>query len=120
MSADNPANFAEFWPHYLAQHRLRQNRALHYLGSIAAALCLLYALFAASALALGLALLAGYGPAWAGHFLIEKNRPATFRHPVWSLLADYKMCFLALQGRLAGELSRQLGRASVQGEERGR
>ncbi|MBI2382214.1 MAG: DUF962 domain-containing protein [Gammaproteobacteria bacterium] len=111
------ASFEAFWPYYLAQHRLRKNRALHYVGTISASLALLYALLSAQWLALLLVPLAGYGPAWAGHFLIEKNRPATFRYPLWSLVADYKMCFLALQGRMVAELSRQLGRgASVQGE----
>ncbi len=56
-----------------------------------------------------LAPVVGYGPAWIGHFVFEKNRPATFDHPLWSLRGDFKMYFLALRGRMAEEVERICG-----------
>ncbi len=101
-----PARYAEFWPLYLALHRSPGSRLLHYIGS------LLGVGIVAVALAVGpfwlalLAPVAGYGFAWLGHVAIEGNRPATFGHPVWSLLSDFRMLGLCLAGRLADEYRR--------------
>lgn len=105
-------SFAEFWPYYLGEHRDPRSRALHYLGTTLATGLLLTALISTSAWWILPALVAGYGPAWIGHFFIEHNRPATFRYPLWSLAADYRMAFLALTGELAHDLERLFPRSS--------
>jgi hypothetical protein len=51
----------------------------------------------------------GYGPAWVGHFVFEKNKPATFGHPLWSLRGDLKMFSLAVRGKMRAELERVCG-----------
>ncbi len=55
-----------------------------------------------------LGLIPGYGAAWIGHFFIEKNRPATFQHPLWSFMGDYKMIGMMLSGRMKTEVERVL------------
>lgn len=106
MSAERITSFAEFWPYYLGEHRMRASRALHYLGTGLASVLLLAFVATGEGWLIPVLLLAGYGPAWAGHFFIEKNRPATFRYPLWSLAADYKMAWLALTGQLEAERHR--------------
>ena len=54
----------------------------------------------------GAAPLAGYGFAWVGHFFFEKNRPATFTYPLWSLRGDFRMFWLTLVGRMGTEIER--------------
>ena len=99
-------SFEEFWPYYLREHSQPNTRRLHLVGT---SLSLLIALAAAVSLRPALilaALLVGYALAWIGHFFVEHNRPATFKHPLWSFRADFRMLRLALLGRLAPELSK--------------
>lgn len=101
-------SFDEFYPFYLGEHRNRRCRILHYIGS---ALVLLMAGIAVASgnylLLLSLPVI-GYGFAWAGHFGFEKNRPATFQYPIYSLLGDWVMLKDAVTGELDSKL-KQLG-----------
>ena len=97
-------SFGEFWPFYLREHSKPRTRALHYAGT---ALVVLIALAAAATANWWLLIampLAGYGFAWTSHAAVERNRPATFTYPAWSLRADFRMWWLWLTGRLAPEL----------------
>lgn len=98
--------FSEFWPFYLSEHSKPQTRALHYIGTSLVVLIAAYAILAAHWLLFLSLPFAGYFFAWIAHFGVEKNRPATFTYPLWSLMADFKMWWLWLTGRLGRELQR--------------
>jgi hypothetical protein len=98
--------FAEFWPYYLREHRQPGTRLLQLVGTTLALLLLVGAALSGRAVLLLAALVVGYAFAWVGHFAVEHNRPATFRYPLWSFAADWKMWALALSGRLQPELRR--------------
>ena len=98
--------FAEFWPFYLREHRSRLTRALHFTGTSASVLIGLAAIATGRPRFLLAAVVCGYAFAWVGHFFVEHNRPATFKHPLWSFAADFKMLGLAATGRLSPELAR--------------
>ena len=98
--------FADFWIYYLNEHAKPMTRALHFAGTGAGLLLFLLGLMSGNSWLLLAALVCGYGPAWVGHFFIEKNRPATFRHPLWSLIADFRMFLFFITGRLGAELRR--------------
>ncbi|PNH03579.1 hypothetical protein TSOC_010354 [Tetrabaena socialis] len=97
--------FAAFYPFYASQHRRLGTRLLHVLGTSAVLLDVGLALALRRPRLLLLAPLLGYGPAWLSHLLCERNRPATFRYPLWSLAADFKMFLGIITGkeRLAPE-----------------
>jgi hypothetical protein len=98
--------FADFWPFYLREHSKPLTRSLHFAGTSTALAVVAAAAITGRGWLLVAALLAGYGSAWVGHFFIEKNRPATFQHPLWSFAADFKMLGCAITGRLGAELQR--------------
>ena len=103
MSAETTArftSFAEFYPYYLQEHSNDVCRRLHYVGSLLVLSILGYALFTQQWLWLLALPFAGYGFAWVGHFVFEKNRPATFKYPLWSLMGDWVMLKDAFTGRI--------------------
>jgi hypothetical protein len=102
--AERFATYAEFWPFYLGEHSRPATRALHYAGTGLGVACLITTLASQIWWLLAVAFVAGYGPAWTAHAFIEHNRPATFLHPIWSLVSDFRMVALWLSGRLSAEL----------------
>jgi hypothetical protein len=106
MSGDDFETFEEFWPFYVREHSQRLNRMLHFVGTGGALGTLaMAALRRKSSLAL-LAPVIGYGAAWVGHFLVERNTPATFKHPLWSLRADLVMFSKMVAGTMDAEVER--------------
>jgi hypothetical protein len=99
-------SYREFWPYYLGEHRRPATRAIHFAGTAAATALLVSGAIAQNSWLLLGAVLAGYGPAWFAHFAVEKNRPATFRYPLWSLISDFRMAGTWLAGGLHRELKR--------------
>ena len=97
--------FEEFWPHYLGEHLHPRNRALHFTGTTLVYVIAILGLLATPRWFL-LAPVVGYGFAWVGHFLVERNRPATFTYPLWSLRGDFRMHAQMLTGRLGADLER--------------
>jgi hypothetical protein len=106
MSEDRFKSFEEFWPFYVREHSKKSTRVLHFIGTTAAVVTAGYALLARKPALIPVALVSGYGPAWFSHFFIEKNRPATFKYPLWSLLADFKMWGKIAGGTMDAEVER--------------
>ena len=84
-------SFAEFYPFYLGEHANRTCRRLHFLGSTLALLCFVMLVATGRPQYFVYALLCGYGFAWLGHFAFEKNRPASFKRPLYSFMGDWVM-----------------------------
>lgn len=99
MAAVRYATFREFYPYYLSEHSDVRCRRMHYLGSTLALACFALALATRNAWWVLGAFVAGYACAWIGHFVFEKNRPATFTHPFYSFAADWVMYADMLRGR---------------------
>ena len=103
---DRHDSFAAFWPAYLREHSRARTRLLHYVGTSLVIGVALMAIALGSGYLLLAMPLAGYGFAWLGHAMVERNRPATFTHPLWSLVADFRRWALWLTGGLEAELRR--------------
>lgn len=99
-ASDRYASFRAFYPYYLSEHRHATCRRLHYAGSFVALGFVATAIAAGNAWWLVGALLSGYAFAWIGHFVFEKNRPATFKYPLYSFAGDWVMLFDMLRGKI--------------------
>lgn len=93
-------SFRDFYPYYLSEHRNPVCRRLHFAGSLLVIVLIVLAVVLKKPALLIAVPIAGYGFAWIGHFVFEKNRPATFRHPLYSLLGDWAMFRDILTGRI--------------------
>ena len=94
------SSFREFYPFYLQEHSNRTSRRLHFIGSCGVLVLVVLAVRELNPWWLLGALVCGYGFAWVGHFFFEKNRPATFRHPVYSFMGDWVMFKDILSGKI--------------------
>lgn len=104
MTNERMQSYQAFWLFYLREHSKKTTRALHYTGT-ALLLPVILAAATLNAAVLLLLPLIGYGFAWLAHFFVEKNRPATFTYPWWSLISDFRMFWLMLRGKLDAELA---------------
>jgi hypothetical protein len=109
MTDNKITSFSEFYPTYLREHSNPICRALHYIGSVLVLTVLYIALTTNNYPLLWALPVIGYGFAWVGHFFVEKNRPATFTYPFYSLLGDWVM----LKDFLTGQITKKLKNAGV-------
>lgn len=94
-------SFAEFYPFYLSEHSNRTCRRLHFVGSTLALACLVMLVVTGQPGWLLAGLVAGYGFAWVGHFGFEKNKPASFKRPLYSFMGDWAMYRDILRGKVS-------------------
>jgi len=93
-------SFSEFYPYYLSEHGDPVNRRLHFFGSLLTIIVVLFVIITQTWIALILVPILGYGFAWIGHYFVEKNKPATFTYPLYSLMGDWVMFKDILTGKI--------------------
>jgi hypothetical protein len=89
--SDRYESLSDFYPYYLGEHRNGVCRSLHVLGCLSVLTFLFAGLLTEHRQLLWFVPVVGYGPAWVGHYFFEKNRPATFQYPLYSLVSDWIM-----------------------------
>jgi hypothetical protein len=99
-------SFAEFWPFYVQEHSRPATRWVHFLGSTLAIALLIASVATRQWWLLVAVPIVGYGFAWTSHIGLEHNRPATFKYPLWSFVADWKMWLLMATGQMGKEFAR--------------
>ncbi len=99
MSTERYKSFSEFYPNYLEEHKRMGTRITHFIGTSIFFVFFAYAFFSSNGYFILLGVISAYLMAWIGHFFIERNKPATFKYPLWSLLGDFKLYFQLLTGK---------------------
>ena len=98
-------SFRSFYPYYLTEHADPANRRLHFIGTMLLICCLITGVITGAWQWFVAIPLVGYGFAWVGHFFIEKNRPATFTYPLYSLGSDFVMFWHTVTGKIHKKLA---------------
>jgi hypothetical protein len=101
-------SYEQFWPFYLSEHGNPLNRKLHFIGTSLVVGIGATALVTGQWWMVAAMPVAGYGFAWVGHFIVEKNRPATLTYPLWSLRGDFEMWWKTITGELDAELEKHV------------
>jgi hypothetical protein len=98
--------YPEFWDFYIREHSKPATRLLHFIGTSLGLVLLVYFLATGRWYFFPAFFAVGYAFAWFAHFVIEKNRPATFKYPLWSFVSDLRMMWFMLTGRMSAEIAR--------------
>ena len=107
MSTERFQSFEEFYPFYITEHQNKTSRTLHFIGTFIVLILVGYFIFSQKEAKFWIAVpLVGYGFAWVGHAFFEKNKPATFKYPLWSLRGDFKLFFEILLGKRSLDTSK--------------
>ena len=93
------ASFQAFYPHYIHEHSNRTCRRIHVVGTFLVISAFVAFVASRNPWWLLAMPLVGYGFAWVGHFFFEKNRPATFKYPLWSLMGDFRLFWETVSGK---------------------
>lgn len=94
-------SYKEFYKFYLTEHQNKTCRTLHFTGTLLVFVLAFLAVYLGNSVLWFFVPVVGYGFAWVGHYFYEKNKPATFKYPLWSLISDFKMFFDILFGRIS-------------------
>lgn len=99
-------NYDEFWDFYVQEHSKPMTRALHFVGTSLGLVLLGWFVWNRMWVYIPFCFVVGYAFAWFAHFVVEKNKPATFQYPFWSFISDYKMMWYMVTGRMDAEVER--------------
>ncbi len=100
MNEERYRSFGDFYPFYLSEHSNKVSRRLHFTGTSIAVALLITAAITHRWWLIAVALVQGYAFAWVGHYFFERNKPATFRYPAFSLMGDWRLWWEILTGKL--------------------
>jgi hypothetical protein len=103
-------NYPEFWDYYVREHSQPMTRYLHFIGTSLGIVMLIWFLRSGAFVYIPICFVVGYAFAWFSHFVVEKNKPATFKYPLWSFISDYKMMFCMVIGKMDAEVERVLSK----------
>lgn len=106
---DQIDSYSRFWDFYVQEHSKPLTRLLHFTGTTLGLALLIYFIATGRWYFFPVFLLVGYAFAWFAHFVVEKNRPATFKYPLWSFISDFKMMWYMTNGRMGREVERVSG-----------